>query len=108
MHGASLHRVIGADIVEKVLLRDLPSLYGIQDVQEFNALFTTLAYNTAEEVSLENLSRSSGATKPTLRRYLEYLEAAFLIKIVMVGHRVGHGAVRDPAADAPWEVTAGC
>ena len=82
-------RYIGADIVEKVLLRDLPSLYGIQDVQELNALFMTLAYNTAGEVSLEALSRQSGVTKPTLRRYLEYLEASFLIKIV---HRIDHNA----------------
>lgn len=78
-------RYIGADIVEKVLLRDLPSLYGIRDVQELNRLFTTLAYNTAEEVSLEGLSRNSGVSKLTLRRYLEYLEAAFLIKRI---HRV--------------------
>ena len=84
-------RYIGADIVEKVLLRDLPSLYGIQDVQELNALFTTLAYNTAGEVSLEELSQSSGVTKPTLRRYLEYLEAAFLIRIV---HRIDANARR--------------
>ena len=78
-------RYIGTDIVEKVLLRDLPSLYGIQDVQELNALFTTLAYNTAQEVSLDTLARRSGVTKPTIRRYLEYLEAAFLIKVV---HRI--------------------
>lgn len=84
-------RYIGADIVEKVLLRDLPSLYGVQDVQELNALFTTLAYNTAGEVSLEELSKDSGVTKPTLRRYLEYLEAAFLIKVV---HRIDHNARR--------------
>ena len=37
-------RYIGADIVDKVLLRDLPSLYGIQDVQELNALFMTLVF----------------------------------------------------------------
>ena len=84
-------RYIGADIVEKVLLRDLPSLYGIQDVQELNALFMTLAYNTAGEVSLEELSQNSGVTKPTLKRYLEYLEAAFLIKVV---HRIDHNARR--------------
>ena len=84
-------RYIGTDIVEKVLLRDLPSLYGIQDVQELNALFMTLAYNTAEEVSLEALSQQSGVTKPTLKRYLEYLEAAFLIKVV---HRIDHNARR--------------
>lgn len=86
---ADPRRYIGADIVDKVLLRDLPSLYGIQDVQELNALFMTLAYNTANEVSLEALSQDSGVTKPTLKRYLEYLEAAFLIKVV---HRIDHSA----------------
>ena len=86
---ADPRRYIGADIVEKVLLRDLPSLYGIQDVQKLNALFTTLAYNTATELSLEGLSQDSGVTKPTLKRYLEYLEAAFLIKTV---HRIDHNA----------------
>ena len=84
-------RYIGTDIVEKVLLRDLPSLYGIQDVQELNALFMTLAFNTAGEVSLEALSQQSGVTKPTLKRYLQYLEAAFLIKVV---HRIDHNARR--------------
>ncbi len=41
---ADPQRFIRSDIVEKVLLRDLPSLYGIQDVPELNQLFTTLAY----------------------------------------------------------------
>lgn len=70
---------IKSDIIDKVLLRDLPSLYGINDIQELNRLFTTLAYNTGNEVSLEGLSKSSGVAKNTIRRYIEYLEAAFLI-----------------------------
>src|SRR5262249_42232748 len=40
-------RFIKSDIIDKVLLRDLPSLYGIGDIQELNYLFTTLAFNTA-------------------------------------------------------------
>ncbi|HTR00553.1 MAG TPA: DUF4143 domain-containing protein, partial [Candidatus Acidoferrum sp.] len=40
----------------------------------------TLAYNTGGEVSLEGLSQSSGVAKNTIKRYLEYLEAAFLIR----------------------------
>ncbi|MEM8954456.1 MAG: ATP-binding protein [Verrucomicrobiota bacterium] len=75
-------RFIKSDIIDKVLLRDLPQLYGIRDVQELNRLFTTLAYNTGYEVTLEELSRSSGVSKTTLSRYLEYLEAAFLIRRV--------------------------
>ena len=71
---------IKSDIIDKVLLRDLPSLYGISDIQELNRLFTTLAYNSGNEVSLDGLSKSSGVVKNTIKRYLEYLEAAFLIR----------------------------
>jgi predicted AAA+ superfamily ATPase len=80
-------RFIKSDIIDKVLLRDLPSLYGIQDIQELNSLFTFLAYNTAQEVSLEQLSQKSGVSKHTIKKYIEYLEAAFLIRLV---HRVDH------------------
>ncbi|MDJ0674515.1 MAG: ATP-binding protein [Calothrix sp. MO_167.B42] len=73
---------IKSDIIDKVLLRDLPSLYGISDIQELNRLFTTLAYNSGNEVSLEGLCQSSGVAKNTIKRYLEYLEAAFLIQRV--------------------------
>jgi predicted AAA+ superfamily ATPase len=75
-------RFLRADIVDKVLLRDLPGLYGIQDVQELNALFTTIAWNSGRECSLDELSKGSGVKKLTLRQYLSYLEAAFLIHIV--------------------------
>lgn len=84
-------RFIKSDIIDKVLLRDLPSLYGISDIQELNYLFTTLAFNTADEVSLEKLAQKSGVAKNTIKRYIEYLEAAFLIKIV---HRVDHAGKR--------------
>ena len=84
-------RYIKSDIIDKVLLRDLPILYGIQDIQELNRLFTTLAYNTGQEVTLEELSQSSGVAKNTLKRYLDYLEAAFLIRRV---HKVDQNARR--------------
>ena len=84
-------RFIKSDIIDKVLLRDLPSLYGIGDIQELNYLFTTLAFNTANEISLGELSQNSGVAKNTIKRYVEYLEAAFLIKVV---HRVDRSAKR--------------
>lgn len=88
---ADLERFIKSDIIDKVLLRDLPQLYGIRDVQELNRLFTTLAYNTGNEITFEELSQSSGVAKTTLRRYIEYLEAAFLIRRI---ERVDHNAKR--------------
>ncbi len=84
-------RFIKRDIIDKVLLRDLPSLYGISDIQELNRLFTTLAFNTADEISLQDLSNDSGVAKNTIKRYMEYLEAAFLIRRV---HRIDESAAR--------------
>lgn len=79
---SDMGRYVKNDIVDKVLLRDLPSLYGIKDVQELNRFFTYIAYNTGNEFSYEAMSKDSGIQKDTLKKYLEYLEAAFLIKVL--------------------------
>jgi uncharacterized protein len=79
---SDMGRYVKNDIVDKVLLRDLPSLYGIKDVQELNRLFTYIAYNTGNEFAYEAMSKESGIQKETLKKYLEYLEAAFLIKVL--------------------------
>lgn len=79
------------DIIDKVLLRDLPSLYGIQDVQELNSLFTMIAYHSGSQFSYESMSKESGVRKDLLKKYIEYLEAAFLIKVI---HRTDDNAKR--------------
>ncbi len=88
-------RYIRQDIVDKVLLRDLPSLYGIRDTRELNSLFTTIAYNSGNEFSLEALSRQSQVPKNTLKKYIEYLEAAYLIKLVRRINQSGKKFRRD-------------
>lgn len=75
-------RYVKNDIVDKVLLRDLPSLYGIRDVQELNRFFTYLAYHSGKEFSYESMANESGINKDTLKKYLEYLTSAFLIKVL--------------------------
>lgn len=84
-------RFLRQDIIEKVLLKDLPSLFGISNTQELNSFFNVLAYNSGAEVSPEALSRHSGVAKAKLLDYLEYLEAAFLVKRV---HRIDESARR--------------
>lgn len=93
-------RYMRSDIIDKVLLRDLPSLYGISDVRELNRLFTMLAFNSGHELSIGNLSKDSAVSKDTLRRYLEYLEAAFLIRPIT---RVDQSAKRFQRERA-WKV----
>lgn len=81
----SMSQFVANDIIDKVLLRDIPSLYGIADPQELKRFFSFLAYNTGQEVNVDELAKETGITKNTLRKYLEYLEAAFLIRVL---HRV--------------------
>jgi len=88
---SDMGRYVKNDIVDKVLLRDLPSLYGIKDVQELNRFFTYIAYHTGNEFSYERISQESGIQKETLKKYLEYLESAFLIKVL---NKVGVNAKR--------------
>lgn len=88
---AAPERFIKNDVVDKVLLRDLPGIYGIDDIQELNALFTTLAFNTSSEISLEELSKNSHVAKNTIKRYIEYLQAAFLLRII---HRIDRKLTR--------------
>lgn len=75
----NMERFVREDILDKVLLRDLPSLYGIDSTQDLNRLFSVLAYNSGEEISYDTLSQTAGMAKNTLRKYIDYLEAAFLI-----------------------------
>lgn len=86
---------IKSDIVDRVLLRDLPFLYGIQDIRELNSFFKTLVLNTGGEVSLEKLSENSNVAKNTIIRYLTFLEAAFLIKLIYRVDQDGKGFKRD-------------
>ena len=86
---SDMGRYIKNDIIDKVLLRDLPSLYGIKDVQELNSFFTYFAYNTGNEFSFEKLGKDSGIAKEIIKKYLEYLEAAFLIKVI---HKIDDNA----------------
>jgi len=84
-------RYVREDILDKVLMRDLPSLYGIRDIQELYSLFSYLAYHTGSELSLDELSKNSGVAKNTIKKYIEYLEAAFLIKTIQ---RVDYNGAR--------------
>jgi uncharacterized protein len=67
-------------VADRVLHKDLASLQGVNDAQELNRLFSVLAFNTAREVTMDDLAKSVGIAKNTLRKYLDYLESAFLIR----------------------------
>lgn len=88
--GAPAPTVIRDNVADRVLHKDLADLSGINDTQELNRLFVLLARNTARELAIENLARETSIAKNTLRKYLDYLEHAFLIRRVARLDRAGH------------------
>jgi hypothetical protein len=68
------------DVVSNVIHRDLAGLCGIADQREVAKLMTRLALESGLETSIETLSADMSVAKNTLRKYLEFLEAAYLIK----------------------------
>lgn len=84
-------RYIKEDIVDKVLLKNLPGLYGIHDTRELYRLFIHIVFRSGEEFSYEDLSKESGIRKETIRKYIDYMESAFLIKVL---HKIDEKARR--------------
>ena len=70
---------IQRDIIDKVLLRDLPSLYHIDDVRDLQSFFSYIAFHSGMVQTYEGLSQGSGLSKHTIANLLQYLEEAFLI-----------------------------
>lgn len=76
---ANLDAFIKSDIVDKVLLKDLPNLHGITNTQDLNNIFKLLAYNNGQEVGLEAIAKQSQIQKVHIKNFIEYLDSAFLI-----------------------------
>ena len=66
-------------VIDEVLNHDLAGLYGIQDIREVNKLLMTITFSSGQEISIDSISKNLGLARNTVIRYLDYLEAAFLI-----------------------------
>jgi hypothetical protein len=63
-----------------IVADNLAGRNGIGDPRDLQKLFAILARNTASEVTIEALTKAVGVAKNTLRKYLDFLEQAFLIR----------------------------
>lgn len=84
-------QVIQKDITDKVIMKDLPGLFGIENTLELQQFFNVLAYRTGEILNYKNVSEETNTDNKTVKKYIEYLESAFLIKVL---HRVDVTAER--------------
>jgi len=93
------------DVVDKVLKRDLPSLYKIRNIAELERIFLYLCNVSSDIVSIESIARElSGVSRPTVENYIQYLESANLIylsyPVEMKGQKILKSSPKIYIADA--------
>lgn len=73
-------QIMGEDVVDKVLKRDLPSLYNIRSATELERIFLYLCNVSSEIVSIAAIAKElDSVTRPTVENYIRFLESANLI-----------------------------
>ena len=98
-------QIMREDVVDKVLKRDLPSLYNIRNATELERIFLYLCNVSSEIVSIDAITKElSGVSRPTVENYIQYLESANLIyqswPVDMAGKKVLKAKPKIYIADA--------
>lgn len=98
-------QVMREDVIDKVLKRDLPSLYNIRNSTELERIFLYLCNVSSNIVSIEAIAKElHGVSRPTVENYIRYLESANLIylsyPVEMSGQKVLKASPKIYIADA--------
>ncbi len=98
-------QIMREDVVDKVLKRDLPSLYNIRNATELERIFLYLCNVSSEIVSIEAITKElNGVSRTTVENYIDYLESANLIyqswPVDMAGKKILKASPKIYIADA--------
>lgn len=73
-------QIMREDVVDKVLKRDLPSLYNIRNSTELERIFLYLCNVSSEIIAIDAITKElNGVSRTTVENYIQYLESANLI-----------------------------
>ncbi|MDH5188599.1 MAG: AAA family ATPase [Rhodospirillaceae bacterium] len=78
--GSGTARIDMAEITANSIFRGAPGVYGVSDMGELSRLYAHLVQGFTNSFSIETLAKEFAIAKNTIRKYLDYLEAAFLIR----------------------------
>ena len=67
-------------IRDKILYKDIPSLFKIEDISILNSILESITENPGQLIELSSFSSEHKISRPTMSNYLRYLEDSFLIK----------------------------
>ncbi len=72
--------VMREDVVDKVLKRDIPSLYNIRNSTELERIFLYLCFYSSNIIAIDAISKElDGVSRSTVEDYISYMESANLI-----------------------------
>jgi predicted AAA+ superfamily ATPase len=70
------------NVIERIILVDLPAEFGIKDMELLKILVELVARNPGLRINYDALSRDLKRSKPTIINYFSYLEYALILKLV--------------------------
>lgn len=72
--------IMREDVVDKVLKRDIPSLYNIRHSTELERIFLYLCYCSSNIIAIDTISKElDSISRSTIEDYISYLESASLV-----------------------------
>jgi predicted AAA+ superfamily ATPase len=81
-----ISRIWQKNFISTYIERDLPMLGFSSNPDLTRRLWTMLAHMHGSVLNTENLSKSLGVSAPTIKKYISFLEGAFLITILKPFH----------------------
>jgi predicted AAA+ superfamily ATPase len=97
--------IMREDVVDKVLKRDIPSLYNIRNSTELERIFLYLCYHSSNIIGIDTVAKElGGVSRVTVDDYINYMESANLIyrslPVEMSGKKVLKAKAKIYIADA--------
>ena len=76
---STVQRLLREDIIDKILKRDMTALFGVRQVLQLEHLFLYLCLHDGLIVDYPAICEPLNVKRPTVERYLSYLEATHLL-----------------------------
>jgi predicted AAA+ superfamily ATPase len=77
-----IKKYIHDSIIGRIIFKDIPSLYNINDISVLESLFRILYEEPGQMIELTELAKELKLSRQTVSTYLKYLEESFLIRKV--------------------------
>mgnify|MGYP001607608580 CR=1 FL=1 len=75
-----IKKYITESVIEKVVYKDIPTLFAVKDISVIKILFDVLMEEPGQLIEISKLSKELGMSRQTISQYLFYLEQTFLIR----------------------------